>query len=138
VNCPDPSETTVRPITPPTIRPPFARYSHGIVVPAGARLLFASGQLGIATDDRVPEDAGAQAELCFTAVGEILKAAGMDFGDLVRINAFVTDRAFLKPYMDVRDRHVGTPPPASTLMIVSGFARPAFKVEVEVVAAKAD
>ena len=36
--------------------------------------------------------------------------------------------------MDVRDRYVGDPPPASTLMIVSGFARPEFLVEVEVIA----
>jgi enamine deaminase RidA (YjgF/YER057c/UK114 family) len=40
--------------------------------------------------------------------------------------------------MEVRDRYVASPPPASTLMIVSGFARPEFKVEVEVIAAKAD
>ena len=59
----------------------------------------------------------------------------MTVADLVRINAFVTDRAYLKPYMDARDRFVSSPPPASTLMIVAGFARPEFKVEVEVVAA---
>ena len=47
----------------------------------------------------------------------------------------MTDRAYLRPYMDGRDRFVGSPPPASTLMIVAGFARPEFKVEVEVVAA---
>ena len=35
--------------------------------------------------------------------------------------------------MDVRDRLFADPAPASTLMIVSGFARPEFKVEVEVV-----
>jgi enamine deaminase RidA (YjgF/YER057c/UK114 family) len=128
----------VRPLTPPTIRPPFAHYSHGIEVPPGARLLFASGQLGVTPDDTIPEEAGAQAELCFKAVGEILKAGRMDYGDIVRINAFVTDRAYLKPYMEARDRVVGSPPPASTLMIVSGFARPEFKVEVEVIAAKVD
>jgi enamine deaminase RidA (YjgF/YER057c/UK114 family) len=37
--------------------------------------------------------------------------------------------------MDVRNRLVSDPPPASTLMIVSGFTRPEFKVEVEVIAA---
>jgi enamine deaminase RidA (YjgF/YER057c/UK114 family) len=128
----------VRAITPDTVRPPFAAYSHAVEVPPGHRLLFVSGQLGIAPDERIPEDAGAQAELCFRAVGEILKAAGMGFSDIVRINAFVTDRAHLKPYMEVRDRHVAAPPPASTLLIVAGFARPEFKVEVEIVAAKAD
>jgi enamine deaminase RidA (YjgF/YER057c/UK114 family) len=39
-------------------------------------------------------------------------------------------------YMAVRDRRVSNPPPASTLMIVTGFTREAFKVEVEAVAAK--
>jgi enamine deaminase RidA (YjgF/YER057c/UK114 family) len=128
----------VRSIIPTTIRPPFANYSHGVEVPAGARLLFVSGQLGITPDDHIPEDAGEQADLCFRAIGEVLQAAGMAFADVVRINAFVTDRAFLQPYMMARDRHVGSPPPASTLMIVSGFARPEFKVEVEVIAAKVD
>ena len=133
-----PINRLMRRLTPSTIRPPFARYSHAVEVPAGARLVFASGQLGVTPDDYVPDDAGAQADLCFAAIGAILKEAGMDFGDVVRINAFVSDRAHLKPYMAARDRHVGAPPPASTLMIVSGFARPEFKVEVEVVAAKVD
>ena len=122
--------------TPDSIRAPFALYSHGVVVPPGTRLLFGSGQLGIAPDDEIPEDAGAQAELCFQNIGVLLADAGMDFGDLVRINSFVTDRAYLKPYMAVRDRFIATPPPASTLMIVSGFAREIFKVEVEIVAAR--
>jgi len=128
----------MRPITPATIRPPFANYSHGMEVPAGHRLLFASGQLGIAPDDRVPDDAGEQADLCFQAIGAILAGAGMGFADIVRINAFVTDRAHLRPYMEARDRYVAAPPPASTLMIVAGFARPEFKVEVEVIAAKGE
>ena len=35
----------------------------------------------------------------------------------------------------VRDEFVSRPPPASTLMIVQGSARPEFKVEIEAVAA---
>ncbi len=124
--------------TPDTIRPPFANYAHAVEVPPGARLLFASGQLGITRDDDVPEDAEAQADLCFEAIREVLASAGMEMSDIVRINAFVSDRAHLTPYMNARDRHVADPAPASTLMIVSGFAREVFKVEVEVVAARAD
>lgn len=125
----------LRPLTPSSIRPPFARYSHGVEIPPGHKLVLCSGQLGIGPDDRVPEDAGAQAELCFQNIAAILGEAGMSLADVVRINAFVTDRAHLRPYMAVRDRLVGNPPPASTLMIVAGFARPEFKVEVEVIAA---
>jgi enamine deaminase RidA (YjgF/YER057c/UK114 family) len=126
----------LKPHTPAALHPPFARYSHAVEVPAGARLLFASGQLGITKDKHVPDDAAGQAELCFQAIGEILHSAGMTYTDIVRISAFVTDRAFLKDYMAVRDRYVADPPPASTLMIVSGFAAEIYKVEVEIVAAK--
>ena len=122
-------------LTPKSIRPPFARYSHGVEVPAGKRLVVCSGQLGIGPDDSIPEDAGAQAELCFSNIVAVLAEAGLGLEDLVRINAYVTDRAHLKPYMAVRDRLVGDPPPASTLMFVSGFARPEFKVEIEAIAA---
>jgi enamine deaminase RidA (YjgF/YER057c/UK114 family) len=125
----------LRALTPASIRPPFARYSHGMEVPAGRRLVVCSGQLGITAEDRIPEDAGEQAELCFANIAAILKDAGLTLRDVVRINAFVCDRAHLKPYMQVRDRLVGDPPPASTLVIVAGLARPEFKVEVEVIAA---
>jgi enamine deaminase RidA (YjgF/YER057c/UK114 family) len=125
----------LRPLTPNSIRAPFARYSHGVEVPAGHRFVFCSGQLGIAPDERVPEDAGEQAELCFKNIAAVLGEAGLTLANIVRLNAFVTDRSYLRPYMAVRDRLVGDPPPASTLMIVSGFARPEFKVEVEAIAA---
>jgi enamine deaminase RidA (YjgF/YER057c/UK114 family) len=125
----------MKPLNPATIAPPFARYSHGMEVPAGRRLVFCSGQLGIAADGAVPEDARAQADLCFANIAAILAEAGMTLADIVRVNAYVTDRAHMKGYMESRDAHVGAPPPASTLMIVAGFTRPEFKVEIEVVAA---
>jgi len=56
--------------------------------------------------------------------------------DVVRINAYVSAAEFLSGYMKVRDEFVGSPPPASTLLVVSGFSRPEFKVEIEAVAAK--
>jgi enamine deaminase RidA (YjgF/YER057c/UK114 family) len=127
----------LRHLVPKRIRAPFARYSHAVEVPAEARWLLCSGQLGISASDEIPEAAEAQAALCFEAIGACLAEAGMSFADIVRINAYVTDRAHMASYMAVRDRYVALPPPASTLMIVSGFTRPEFKVEVEAIAAKA-
>lgn len=118
------------------VHPPFARYSHAIEVPAGARTLFLSGQLGIAADGAVPPDAAGQAELIFQAIARILAEAGMTVADLVRLNAYVVDRADLSAYMAVRDRFVADPPPASTLLLVAGFTRPEFRLEVEAVAAR--
>lgn len=123
-------------LAPKSIKPPFARYSHGVEVPAGKRLVLCSGQLGVAPDDTVPEDAGAQAELCYANIRAILAEAGMTLADVVRVNAFVTGREHMPAYMAVRDRMFPDNPPASTLVIVSGFTRPEFKVEVEVTAAK--
>jgi enamine deaminase RidA (YjgF/YER057c/UK114 family) len=126
----------VRAITPTALPAPLARYSHAIEVPPGARLLFCSGQLGIRPDGGVPDGAEAQADLIFDALERLLAEAGMGLGDLVRLNAFVTAREHVAAYMRVRDRRVATPPPASTLVIVAGFTREEFKVEVEAVAAK--
>jgi len=126
----------LRRFLPAAIRRPFARYSHAVEVPAGARLLLTSGQLGISADDAVPDSAEAQAELCFKAIAACLAEAGMGVDDIVRLNAYVTDRAHMAGYMAARDRFVTGAPPASTLMIVSGFTRPEFKVEVEALAAK--
>jgi 2-iminobutanoate/2-iminopropanoate deaminase len=126
------------PLSPKGLAAPLARYSPGIEVPAGARLVFVSGQLGIDAAGNTPHRAEAQAELCFAAIRTILAEARMELSDIVRLNAYVSDPAYLADYMRVRDRHIADPPPASTLMIVAGFSRPWCKVEVECVAAKVD
>ncbi len=128
-----------RPINPASIRAPFAQYSHAVEVPAGSagRMVFASGQLGVAPDDTVPEDVEAQAVLCFENIKAILAEADMTLADVVRFTAYVTDRAYFPVYGAVRSRYVAGNAFASTLVIVSGFTRPEFKVEVEVTAVRA-
>lgn len=129
----------MRPLAPPSISPPFARYSHGVEVPSGARLVVTSGQLALLPDGTIPEGAEAQARQCLAQCAAILAEAGMGPADVIRINAFVTDRAHMTGYMAARDAWLSgvTRLPASTLVIVSGFTRPEFLVEVEVTAAKA-
>ncbi|SEA00373.1 RidA family protein [Rubrimonas cliftonensis] len=127
----------MRTLSPSAIRPPFARYAHGVETPAGARLVAVSGQLGVGPDDAAPEGAEAQARLCFANIAAILAEAGMGVADVLRLNAYVTGREHLAGYMAARDAWVGAHLPASTLMIVSGFARPEFVVEVEALAARA-
>jgi 2-iminobutanoate/2-iminopropanoate deaminase len=124
-----------RAITPAAIRSPFARYSHAVEVAAPTRFLFASGQLGVAADDIIPDDIEKQAVLCFENIRAILNEADMSFQDVVRFSAFVTDRAYFPVYGAVRSRYVEGDAFSSTLVIVSGFTRPEFKIEVEVTAA---
>lgn len=123
-----------RALNPSHLRPPFGHYSHGLIVPSAGDLLVTSGQLGIRADETIPEDVSEQAVLCFEAIKAILEEGGMGFGDVIRICGFVTRREDFAPYMAVRDRYVSAPLPVSTLLIVTGFTRPEFKVEVEVTA----
>jgi enamine deaminase RidA (YjgF/YER057c/UK114 family) len=107
-------------------------------VHSGHRLVVTSGQLALRLDGTVPQGAEAQARLCFENCATILAEAGMAPGDVIRINAFVTAREHMAGYMAARDAWLTgvTRLPASTLVIVAGFTRPEFLVEVEVTAAQ--
>ena len=124
-------------LSPNGIAPPFARYSHGIELPQGARLVRTSGQLGLSADGDIPQGAEAQARICFENIRLILEQAGMQARHVCHLSAFVTDRAHMRGYMVARDAFLAsaTVLPTSTLMIVTGFTRPEFVVEVEVWAA---
>ncbi|MEL6235140.1 MAG: RidA family protein [Pseudomonadota bacterium] len=126
-----------RPLAPAGIAAPFARYVHGVALPASAELVLTSGQLGLAADGSLAADAEGQAQQCFANILAILAEAGLDARHILRVNAFVTDRAHMAGYMAARDAIFAgiDPPPASTLMIVTGFTRPDFLVEIEAIAA---
>jgi hypothetical protein len=47
---------------PPTVAPPFSRYSHGVEAPAKARWLIISGQVGVTPEGEVLTGAQAQIE----------------------------------------------------------------------------
>lgn len=126
-----------KPLRPASIPKPLAAYSHGVATPAGARLVFTSGQLGAKPDGEIPDSVEEQAILCFENLKAILEADGMTLADVVRFNAYVTDRAYFPVYGAVRARYVPGDAFASTLLIVSGFTKPEFKIEIEAVAARA-
>ncbi len=128
----------IKPLNPPSIAPPFGAYSHGVKATQG-QLVLTSGQLGLAADGTVPASVYDQAMICFGNIEAILAAADLGREDVLRLNAYVTDRSHMQDYMAARDAWLAglTDLPASTLMIVSGFTRPAFLVEVEATAVKA-
>ena len=125
----------MRALSPSSIRPPLARYSHGIAVPAGHRPVFTAGQLGIAPDESVPADGEAQADLCFANIAAILAEDGMTLANIIRLSVYVTAREHLQGYRRSRDRQFPGTPPTTTLIMVSGLARPEFVVEIEAIAA---
>lgn len=122
-------------LTPGQIAPPFAAYSHGVAATV-KRIVATSGQLGLAADGVIPDGAKAQAGIAFANIDAILAEAGLGRGNIVRLNAYVTGREHMAGYMAARDLWLAGVEvlPASTLMIVSGFTRPEFVVEIEVLA----
>lgn len=125
------------PLTPPTIAAPFGAYSHGVIADA-AQIIVTSGQLGMRADGSIPDTVTEQADICFANIRAILAEAGCGPEHVIRLTGFVTDRSFFTDYMAARDRFTAscTVKPASTLVIVSGFTRPEFLVEVEATAVR--
>ena len=124
-------------IKPKNIYKPFGNYSHGILNKKTGLLLI-SGQLGIDINGEIPKLFSKQAELCFSNISEILKEANYSLFDVLKVTTFVTSRKYFKDYMKVRDsifKKVRIKP-ASTLLIVSGFTKPSFLIEIEVIAQK--
>ncbi len=119
-----------------SLYPHSSNYAHAVEVPTGARMLISNGQIGTQADGSTPDDIEGQTEVVFDRLEEILAAAGMTFGDIVRINAYLTEAEYQDAYKSIRDRRMGDHKPGATLLIVKALARPNLKIEVEVIAAK--
>ena len=124
--------------TPETIAPPVACYVPGIEVPANARRLFTSGEVGRTPDGKLPEGFVAQSHQLWKNTIEILKAANMGVEDIVKLVVYAPDAANIKYVCDIRTEYMGDHVPASTFVGNAKLAIPAFEVEMETIAAKVD
>ena len=124
-------------IYPANFPAPRGTYSPGVLIEQeGSRTLFVTGQLAVDAQGKVvaPNDAAAQTEFVFELIGEVLRAGGMDFRDVVKVQTFLTHMPDFKKFSPVRNRHFAENKPVSTLIEVKGLAREGCCVEVEVVA----
>ncbi len=120
-------------IQPETLHP-TPGYTHVVV---GAGLAFISGQVALDRDRRLVGrgDVEAQAVQAFANLELALAEAGATLEDVLRLNTYVTDAAFVAPFRTVRDRILPTPQPASTLVVVAALADADWLIEIEAVAA---
>ncbi len=112
-----------------------AIYAHAVEVPAAARTLYVSGQVGVRGDDG-PVDGGFE-EQCRQAISNVeavLASAGMTLKNIVKVTNFLTRREHLPLLRDVRTKHLAVAP-AVTVVIVAGLHDPNWLVEIEAVAA---
>jgi enamine deaminase RidA (YjgF/YER057c/UK114 family) len=112
----------------------IGKYSDAVEIAAGARQLHISGTPGIDKNGIVPESFEEQADLAWRNLVEILRAADMDVGNLVKINQYMVRAEDIAAYPPVRLRYLGEHRPASMLSVVSMLVRPNILFEIEAVA----
>ena len=76
-------------------------------------------------------DAAAQMERCCAIVAKAIADLDGSIEDVVRTCIYLTDRADFDAVARVHGKWFGTARPACTTLIVSGFVRPEWKVEIE-------
>lgn len=98
---------------------------------------FVSGVTGYDYATMVmPEAIADQARNCFATITDVLKQAGFEMADIVRVQYTVIDAALVEGLIPVLGETLGTIRPAAT-MVIAGLIRPEMKVEIEVTAFKA-
>jgi 2-iminobutanoate/2-iminopropanoate deaminase len=123
-------------VSPAGIAPPAAKYAHAILSEAPARLLHTAGVVPVQPDGTVPDGVAEQADVVWANIGAILGEAGMEPADVVSITTYVVAGEPLAPIMAARDRFLGGHLAASTLVTVPALARPEWRLEIAVVAAR--
>ncbi|NBU56180.1 MAG: RidA family protein [Acidimicrobiia bacterium] len=123
-------------IVPSSIAPTAANYAHAILTEAPQRLLHTSGVVPIAPDGSVPDGVSAQADVVWANLSAILAEADMSSTDVVSVTTYVVHGEDLAAVMAARDRALGGHRVASTLVTVPALARPEWRLEITLVAAR--
>lgn len=115
-------------------------FSHGVLAPAGARLLFVAGQIGWDGAQRLAgEGFVAQFAQALANVMAVVRAAGGEPESIVRLTVYVTEkRLYLEALRDVGAAYrsvLGRHFPAMALVEVAGLVEPGALVEIEATAA---
>lgn len=116
---------------------PGGGYAQAVRVTGARELLFVSGQIPVAPDDRVPDGFGDQCRLVWENVEAQLRAAGLGLGDIVKVTTFLSDRVFAEENSAIRRERLAGLSPALTV-IITGIYDPAWLLEIEVVAARGE
>ena len=124
-----------KPIETPAAPPSFSAYAQAVEVPAGARQVHVSGQVGVRPDGTLVSDPRGQHAQVWANITAVLAAADMELTDIYEVFAIVSDPSGVPLYREERDKVFDGHLAASTL-IVAGLAHPDWKVEILVRAAR--
>ena len=120
---------------PATVHPPAGGYCMGLEVREHRRLLFISGQVPENPDGTGPEGFEAQCEQAWRNVRNVLAAAGLGVGHLVKVTTFLTDRSQVVANRAIRRKMLAGNEPASTVTIAETVDGK-WLLEIEAIAAE--
>ncbi len=123
-------------IRPADIAAPAANYAHAVLTEGASHWLHTSGVVPVAPDGSTPADLGEQAALVWSNIAAMLRDAEMAGSDIVSVTTYVVVGEDLGPVMAARDAALGVHRAASTLVTVPALARPEWRMEIAVVAAR--
>jgi 2-iminobutanoate/2-iminopropanoate deaminase len=124
------------PLAPVAMAAPAARYAHAVHVTDARRWVHTSGVVPIATDGSTPSDLAEQAALVWRNVAHLLAEAEMGMTDIVSVTTYVVVGEDLPTVMAARDQALDGHLAASTLVTVPALARPEWRMEIAVIAAR--
>lgn len=131
-----PAAFCLRTHNPPALGAPLGSYSQILEAPPGSALVFLSGQTPRREDGSIPDSFDEQAELVWQRIGTALHAVGLDSSHICRVATYLTDAADAPAHARIRARHLGEARPASTGLVVAALFHPAYRIEVEITAAR--
>ena len=79
----------------------------------------------------MPEDAAEQTRNIYATFAAVLKEAGGELADIVRLRTFVTATAYFDAVLKVQGEVFSEIRPAATMMAVPALLKPEMKVEIE-------
>jgi 2-iminobutanoate/2-iminopropanoate deaminase len=115
---------------------PSGHFSQAIAADARGRLLFISGMTSKRADGTIAGvgDIEAQTRQACENVKAAVEAAGGTMADICRVDVYVTSMADFEVIHRVRRQYFPDPPPASTMVQISGFTHRDYLIEMNAIA----
>jgi len=121
---------------PEGVFPPYRCFSHAAEIRGDARLLVISGLNGYELDGKtLPPTFDEQGELIWQYLGTILRAANMDYGDLVSVRVYLASPDDREANTRLRMKYLGEHRPSITVVCCQ-LLDPAWRLEIEAMAAR--
>ncbi|KPK96379.1 hypothetical protein AMJ80_00340 [bacterium SM23_31] len=113
---------------------PVGTYNQGIII-EGGKLLFTAGQIAIdpGTNEVIHGDVRTQTRLVLQNLREVLRAAGTDMSNMVKVTVFMTDLKHFGTVNEVFEEFFPDEPPARSAFQISALPK-GVDIEIEGIA----